>query len=268
MKNWFNELNCGRRSARSMKIVQKQPLRPGTLVPELIMQDRHVTYREIEASLGISCTSIHSILHVKLAVKNISSHWIPYNLIKVQKRFVSIGVKKCWKNTVAVPQKTFTRSSQVTNHESVRMSPKQSNSPPCWSLNPSQLLRKLFCKTFHVATVPLEHSRTINSERYTTICLPSEKFEKRTREDESLFTMAMRALMSAQISALLTGLNVEFMGHLPYSPDIPHIKKKMRGQRFSSPEDTVGGSKTMFWRCLNRSGETNTNDGRTSKHSE
>ena len=27
-------------------------------------------------------------------------------------------------------------------------------------------------------------------------------------------------------------------------------------------------SKTMFWRCLNRSGKTNANDGRTSKHSE
>jgi len=37
------------------------------------------------------------------------------------------------------------------------------------------------------------------------------------------------------------------MGHPPYSPDLapndfflfPHIKKKMRGQRFSCPEDAV-----------------------------
>uniref|UniRef100_A0A0K2T6P4 Mariner transposase [Bombyx mori] n=1 Tax=Lepeophtheirus salmonis TaxID=72036 RepID=A0A0K2T6P4_LEPSM len=33
------------------------------------MQDRHVTNCEIEASLGISSTSIHFILHVYLAVK-------------------------------------------------------------------------------------------------------------------------------------------------------------------------------------------------------
>ena len=32
-------------------------------VRELIMQDRHVTYREIEPSLGISPISIDSILH-------------------------------------------------------------------------------------------------------------------------------------------------------------------------------------------------------------
>ena len=40
---------------------------------ELIMQDRHVTYLEIEASLGISSSNIHSILHEQLAVKNLSS---------------------------------------------------------------------------------------------------------------------------------------------------------------------------------------------------
>ena len=55
-------------------------------VQELIMQDRHVTYREIEAFLGISSTSIHSILHKHLAVKKISSRWIPHNLIIAQKQ--------------------------------------------------------------------------------------------------------------------------------------------------------------------------------------
>ena len=56
-----------------------------------------------------------------------------------------------------------------------------------------QMMACFFCKTDHVATVPLEHRRTVNSEWYTTICLPkpSEKFESRTRKHESLFTMAM-----------------------------------------------------------------------------
>ena len=38
-------------------------------VRQLILHDRHVTYREIETTLGISATSIHSILHEHLAVK-------------------------------------------------------------------------------------------------------------------------------------------------------------------------------------------------------
>ena len=99
MKNWFNIFNCGRRS-------QKDEVREGppktAVVPEniaavheLIMQDRHVTYLEIKASLGISSTSILSILHEHLAVKKICSSWIPHNLTNAQKRFVSIVVKKC-----------------------------------------------------------------------------------------------------------------------------------------------------------------------------
>ena len=52
---------------------------------------------------------------------------------------------------------------------------------------------------------------------------------------------------SAEISAFLTGQNVELMAHPTYSADLAlndfflfqHIKKKMRCQRFSSPKDAV-----------------------------
>ena len=54
------------------------------VVRELILQDRHVAYREIEASLDISYTSIHSILLEHLAVKKIWSCWIPHNLTIAQ----------------------------------------------------------------------------------------------------------------------------------------------------------------------------------------
>ena len=50
------------------------------------MQDRHVTYCEIEASLDISSTSVYSILHEHLAVKKICSRWIPRNLTIAQKK--------------------------------------------------------------------------------------------------------------------------------------------------------------------------------------
>ena len=55
-------------------------------VRELLMQDRYVTYREIEASLGISSNSIHSILHEHLALKRIYSRWFPHNLTNAQKK--------------------------------------------------------------------------------------------------------------------------------------------------------------------------------------
>ena len=52
----------------------------------LILQDRHVTYCEINTTLGISRTSINSILHEHLTVKKIYSHWIPHNLSIAQKK--------------------------------------------------------------------------------------------------------------------------------------------------------------------------------------
>ena len=52
---------------------------------QLILQDRHVTYREIDTTLGISRTTIYSILHEHLTVKSICSRWIPHNLSIAQK---------------------------------------------------------------------------------------------------------------------------------------------------------------------------------------
>ena len=59
---------------------------PATIdvVRQLTLQDRPVTYREIETTLGIRGTSIHSILDEHLTVKQICSRWIPHNLSMAQ----------------------------------------------------------------------------------------------------------------------------------------------------------------------------------------
>ena len=58
-------------------------------VRQLILQDRHVTYCEIETTLDISGTSIHSIFNIR----KICSRWL-------------IGRNKCSKSTIAVLRKT------------------------------------------------------------------------------------------------------------------------------------------------------------------
>ena len=60
-------------------------------VGQLILQVRHVTYREIDTTLGISGTSTNSILHEHLTVKKICSRWIPHNLSKVAKVLRLLG---------------------------------------------------------------------------------------------------------------------------------------------------------------------------------
>ena len=68
---------------------------------------------------------MNSILHGHLAVKNVWSRWIPHNLTVAQKEARVDWGKEILKNTIAVFQKMFIRSSQVTNHGSMLMSPKQ-----------------------------------------------------------------------------------------------------------------------------------------------
>lgn len=73
--HWFSEFNRGRsmltdevKAGRPKSVVVPQNIEA---VRKLIMDDRHVTHREIEATLDISMTSINSILHDHLAVKKI-----------------------------------------------------------------------------------------------------------------------------------------------------------------------------------------------------
>ena len=106
VKNWFNEFNCDQRLLNDEFL--KGPPKTAVVsenidaVRELILQDRHVTYREIEASLGISSNSIPLILHEHLAVKNTSSRWMPHNLIIAQKKIrvdwckKSVGKIRWW----------------------------------------------------------------------------------------------------------------------------------------------------------------------------
>ena len=55
-------------------------------VCQLILQDRRVTYRELETLLGISENSIHSKLYEHLTVKKICSRRISHNLSIVLKK--------------------------------------------------------------------------------------------------------------------------------------------------------------------------------------
>ena len=98
MKRWYNEFNRGRHSLSDefRKYRSKSVVGPENIntVQKLIMQDRHVTYCEIEATLGISSTSKYIILHAHLAVKKICSRWIPHNLTKLCFRYVSSEMEK------------------------------------------------------------------------------------------------------------------------------------------------------------------------------
>ncbi|KMQ86491.1 mariner transposase [Lasius niger] len=107
-----------------------------------------------------------------------------------------------------------------------------------------------FGKTGHVSTVPLAQRRTVNSEWYTTICLPQVFGEiRKTNRRRRIILHHDNASShtSTRTSDFLSIQNVDLMSHPPYSPYLapndfflfPNIKNKLRGQRFSTFEEAV-----------------------------
>lgn len=81
---WYVEFNRGRRLLQDI-FLEGRPIMvvlPENIdaVREMLLRDRHMTYREIEVSLDISFTSGHTFLHEHLNVRKICSHWIPNNM--------------------------------------------------------------------------------------------------------------------------------------------------------------------------------------------
>ena len=98
VKRCYNEFNRGHhsltdqfRKGRPKSIVGLENIIP---VQKLIMQDRQVTYCEIEPTLSISSTSIYKIFNEHSAMKKICSRCIPNNLTKPCFRDVSSGMEK------------------------------------------------------------------------------------------------------------------------------------------------------------------------------
>ncbi|CAH2007245.1 unnamed protein product [Acanthoscelides obtectus] len=195
-------------------------------VRKLIIEDRHVTYRDIEASLKISKTSIQKILHEALGVRLVS-RWIPHLLTEEQK---AARVNLC--------QKTLDRFNS-------------GNSKNVYSIVSGD---ESWIYSDHIATIPLNEQRTVTADSYTTICLLKVITELRKINPERRIILHQDNASShtaQKTRQYLTKENVELLDHLPYSPDLspsdfftfPKMKNRLRGQRFQSPEEAVDAFK-------------------------
>ncbi|KAG5329309.1 SETMR methyltransferase, partial [Acromyrmex charruanus] len=87
--NWFAEFQRG----RTFLCDEFREGRPSTsvvatnvdVVREMIERDRHMTYRKIQAFLGIDMKAIYTILHDHLSVRKLCTRWILHNLTEAQK---------------------------------------------------------------------------------------------------------------------------------------------------------------------------------------
>ncbi|CAH1971882.1 unnamed protein product [Acanthoscelides obtectus] len=223
-------------------------------VRKLIIEDKHVTYREIEASLKISKTSIQKSLHEELGVRKLVSRWILHMLTEEQK---AAKVNWC--------QKTLDRfnSGNSKNVDSIVSGdeswiycyePENKRQSAVWVFQceekPTKMVATFVSKANLIATIPLNEQRTVTADWYTTICLPKVTTELRKINPERRIILHQDNASShaAQLTRqYLTEENVELLDHPPYSPNdsftFPKIKNRLRDQRFQSPEEAVDAFK-------------------------
>lgn len=265
---WFTEFESGRtylsddfREGRPATAITDENI---DLVRNMINADRHVTYAEIAASIGIGKSQIQKILHEHLLSRKLCCRWIPHKLTDDQKK---ARVKWCRDTLKKYDNGTSAAVYNiVTGDESwiYCYDPETKQQSTVWVFQnenlPTKVIRgrsvgkrmvaSFFRKNGHVATVPLEDRKTVNSDWYTTICLPKVFEELRVTSRKRKIVLHhdnASSHTSALTRAYLENEKIDLMDHPPYSPDLapcdfylfPNVKKKLRGKRFSSAEVAV-----------------------------
>ena len=251
---WYGEFN---RCCSSLQDEFRQGRPKSVVVPEiinavrqLVLQDRYVIYGEIETILGISGTSIYSILHEHFTVKKfvcIGSHKICQSLKKAS---VDKSREMLQKYDRGASKHVY---DIVTSDKSwIYANEPESKLYGCFKMSQKLLAHK----TEHVAIVPLEHCRTVNSVSYTTIYLPVV-WKKNRRWRITLYHDYTSSHTPAQTTAIVETQNIDSKSNPTYSPDLapndfilfPYVTNKLMR------------SECMFWRYFNQRGKSTSTIG-------
>ncbi|CAH1982423.1 unnamed protein product [Acanthoscelides obtectus] len=237
ISRWYGEFKRGRVSIS----VDPRVDAPKTAVTQenvdavrkLIIEERRVTYREIEASLKISKTSLQKILHEELGK--------------------AARVNCC--------QKTLDRFNSGNSKNVYSIVSENERQSAVWVFQgeekPTKMVATFVSKAGHIATIPLNEQRTATADWYTTICFPKVISKLRKINPERRIILHQDNASSHTVQKTrqyLTEKNVELLDHPPYSPDLspndfftfPKIKNRLRGQRFQSPEEAVDAFKNAI----------------------
>ena len=236
-------------------------------VEKMLHENNRLTFKEIEAALQIGSPAVSKILHEYLRVRKVSSRWVPHNLTEDQKR---CRVEWCEEMLVRFDGGNSRRVSDIVTGDETwiyQFDPETKRQSAVWIFPDDDLPTKVkrprsvgkkmvatfFSKSGHVATIPLEEQRTVTANWYTTVCLPKvfEKLRERRPRTGLRGILLHHDNASAHTAnatiQFLESTEVKLMTHPPYSPDLapcdyflfPSVKNRMRGKRFSSPEEAV-----------------------------
>ncbi|CAH1963180.1 unnamed protein product [Acanthoscelides obtectus] len=209
ISRWYGEFKRGRVSLSedSRVSVPKTAVTQENVdaVRKVIIEDRHVTYREIEA--------------------RIVSRWIPHLLTEEQK---AARVNWCQFRKLKKCSAVFVFQGEEKPTKVIR-----SRSAS------KEMVATVVTKAGHIATILLNEQRTVTADSYTTICLPKVITELRKINPQRriiLHKVNASSHTAQKTRQYLTEENVELLGHPPYSPDLspndfftfPKIKNRLQ----------------------------------------
>ena len=270
IKRWSAEFRRGRKSLeddpRSGRPVTSTTSETIEAVENIVMEDRRVTIRQIEDTLGISFGSVGTILHEHLGMNKVCARWVPRMLTPEMKN----QRIQCSEENIQLMnldwekfQRRFITGDETWLHHYDPESKLQSkgwkhlHSPPLKKFRVEPSAGKIMCTIFydgegviHIDYLPQKIH--ISGQYYADLLhrLRAAIIEKR-RGKLSTIPLLLHDNAPAHKShvarAALLKCGFEEMVHPPYSPDLspcdfhlfPNLKKHLRGTRFKNDNELM-----------------------------
>ncbi|CAH1973066.1 unnamed protein product [Acanthoscelides obtectus] len=223
ISHWYEEFERGRVSlsddprvgAPKTAVTQENV----DAVRKLIIEDRHVTYREIETSM-------------KIKQKAARVNWCQ----KTLDRFNSGNSKNVY--SIVSGDESWIYCYEPENKRQSAVWLFQGEEKPTKVIRSRSVSKKMVAafvsKAGHIATILLNEQRTVTADWYSTICLPKVITELRKINSERRIILHQDNASSH--TAQKTRQPNDFF-------TFPKIKNRLGGQRFQSPEEAVDAFK-------------------------
>ncbi|CAH1962732.1 unnamed protein product [Acanthoscelides obtectus] len=214
---WYEEFKRGQVSLRVGAPKTSVTQENVDAVRKLIIEDRHVTYREIEAKL---VSPRVNWCQKTLDRFNSGNSKNVYSIVSADESWIYCYEPENKRQSAVWVFQREEKPTKVIRSRSVS----------------KKMVSTIMSKAGHIATIPLiiTQLRKTNPER--RIILHQDNASSHTAQKTRQY---------------LTEANVELLDHPPYSPDLspndfftfPKIKNRLHGQRFQSPEEAVDAFK-------------------------
>jgi [histone H3]-lysine36 N-dimethyltransferase SETMAR len=209
------------------------------VIRELIDNNPHITYAQIEAETSLNPDCIHRIIHDHLRMRKLTSRWVPHELTAAQK---AKRVASCIENLAKFNAGQWRICDIITGDESWiycrKIGHKQSNASwvaygdcPKTVVRRSHFEPKSMISVFFKSTGPvlidcLERGKTIDNKYYIENCLkPAIKTVKELRVKSGTTNLKIlhdnaRPHVHKNVNNFLKSEGITIISHPPYSPDL------------------------------------------------